>query len=1069
MSADEPEARLTAERWREVEAIFLATRDRAPGERARLLEQSCGTDAALRHEVESLLAADQGATGFLEPPGAPAPLGPDFETTLRAELAGRYAIERELGHGGMATVYLAEDVRHHRQVALKVLHPELGAVLGAERFLREIGIAARLNHPHILPLHDSGALDLGLSRPVLFYAMPYVAGRSLRERLREELQLPIEEALDIARQVADALEHAHRQGVIHRDIKPENILLADGQAVLADFGIARALDVAAGDRLTETGLAIGTPAYMSPEQSAGSMRLDGRSDIYALGCVLYEMLCGQPPFLGPTPQAILARHAMDPVPSLRTLRPTVPRALAQVITQALAKVPADRFPTARAFADALDGAMIAPPRLGPGLWLHRRRLLRPLLGVAAVALALGVGLVMLRAPGAATLNPRLVAVLPFRTTGANPELAWLREGLVDLLAIKLTGEGGLHAADPSAVLSAWRRVAGAAGKDLAPVAGLGVARGLGAGRVIDGSVVGTPGHLTLTVSLLATPNGREVARASAEGPADSLSAIVDRLAAGLLSLEAGVDVSQFSSITSSSLPAIRAFLSGRAAFRGGRLDEAFRQFREATLLDSTFALAALELLHTSTWVNFGSEDAQRGRRLALAGRERLSPGDRVLLDAWAGRHPTAPELFQRWQAASTAYPDRAETWYALGDNYYHWGMLAGLGDPLRLAADAFQRGWAIDSASSGHSFAPERLAIWAEPLIHMVEIAQMKGDTASVRRLVAQGLAADSASPQSWYLRWHRAVALGDLARRTFWADSQRIDPGAFGLISSFALWTGAASQDYVRATNLDIRHFEATNPSVDNYGRFWAAMNGGRPRAALDSVGGLDGPSQRIRNALYWGGDTTAALRAARQLAPYASPVSFSGEEGKHRLENLIALAEWRVARGDYGYAQVAAMRLRTARLVGLPANDSIELTYYATLCASLLEAASATALRLPEARTKLEQADAAARTYVIVLHSGPAANLVIARLAEAQGDLSLALRAVRRRNNGFGLGPWYLSTYLREEGRLAVLIGDTAGAVRAYQHYLALRPDPEPAVRPEVEQVREDLARLVGEHTGP
>ena len=315
MTPDEPATRLTPDRWREVEAIFLATRDREPGERATFLEQACGTDGALRHEVESLLAADHGATGFLEPPGVPVPEMPGLENALRTALAGRYALERELGHGGMATVYLADDVRHHRQVAIKVLHPELGAVLGAERFLREIGIAARLSHPHILPLHDSGTLDLGLGRPVLFYVMPYVAGRSLRERLREELQLPIDEAVGIARQVADALEHAHRQGVIHRDIKPENILLADGQAVLADFGIARALDVAGGDRLTETGLAIGTPAYMSPEQSAGSARLDGRSDIYALGCVLYEMLGGAAPV--PRPDAAgdpgAPRHGSGPV------------------------------------------------------------------------------------------------------------------------------------------------------------------------------------------------------------------------------------------------------------------------------------------------------------------------------------------------------------------------------------------------------------------------------------------------------------------------------------------------------------------------------------------------------------------------------------------------------------------------------------------------------------------------------------------------------------------------------------------------------------------------------------
>jgi tetratricopeptide (TPR) repeat protein len=1068
MSPDEPATPLTPDRWREVEAIFLATRDREPGERATFLEQACGTDGALRHEVESLLAADHGATGFLEPPGVPVPEMQGLENALRTALAGRYALERELGRGGMATVYLADDVRHHRQVAIKVLHPELGAVLGAERFLREIGIAARLSHPHILPLHDSGTLDLGLGRPVLFYVMPYVTGRSLRERLREELQLPIPEALRIAGQVADALEHAHRQGVIHRDIKPENILLADGEAVLADFGIARALDVAGGDRLTETGLAIGTPAYMSPEQSAGSARLDGRSDIYALGCVLYEMLGGQPPFLGPTPQAILARHAMDPVPSLRTLRPTVPRALGQVVTQALAKVPADRFATAGEFARALDGAVSAA---GPVDFGFRLRRLGLLLGVAAVVLALVVGLVtMRRTPGAATSNPKLVAVLPFRTMGANPELAWLREGLVDLLAIKLAGEGGLRAAEPSAILSAWRRVAGSEGQDIAPAAALEIAHHLGAGRVIDGSVVGTPAHLTITASLLTTPDGRDVARASVEGPADSLSTLLDRLAARLLSLGAGVDASRLSTITTSSLPAIRAYLAGRAAFRGGRLDEAFRQFREATLLDSTFALAALELVHASLWVTgLGGEDARRGGRLALAGRERLSPSDRALLDVWVNLRTTEPGEFQQWQAAVAAYPDRAELWYELGDTYYHYGLMAGLDDPLGLAAEAFQRGWAIDSASAGDSLAPEHSPIFAEPLTHMVEIAQAKGDTASVRRFVSLGLGTDSTSRQGWYLRWHRALALSDSARRAFWADSQRIDgPETFANIVGFTAWTGLASEDYLRAANLMIRRWAVTDPHRAALSRAFLAFNSGRPREAALMLNEIDdwmsSRAGRISEALYWGGDTAAAVEAAQRLAPSAAGTAVRGDAGLQRLVNLCSVATWRLARGDYWYAEAAIPRLRGVHVAGLSSGDSTVITDHSTLCAALLEATRATALHLPKARSDLEHADAAARS--IVREAGIPANLVIARLAEAQGDLPLALRAVRRGLGGRLLpSARYLSTFLHEEGHLAALAGDTAGAIRAYHQYLALRPDPEPEVKPEVEQVRAELAKLLEE----
>jgi serine/threonine protein kinase len=272
----------------------------------------------------------------------------DLFTHVQAALAGGYAIERELGRGGMATVYLAQDLKHRRPVAIKVLAPELAAALGRERFLREIETAARLSHPHILPLHDSGEAD-GL----LYYVMPYVAGESLRDRLNREQQLPIEDAVTIAGEVATALSYAHSRDVVHRDVKPENILLSEGQAIVADFGIAGAIDAAGGGKLTRTGIVLGTPAYMSPEQGAGERALDGRSDVYSLGCLLFEMLAGEPPFTGPTAQAIIAKRFTDPVPSVRRLRETVPVAMDQAIAKALARAPADRFATPHQFAEAL--------------------------------------------------------------------------------------------------------------------------------------------------------------------------------------------------------------------------------------------------------------------------------------------------------------------------------------------------------------------------------------------------------------------------------------------------------------------------------------------------------------------------------------------------------------------------------------------------------------------------------------------------------------------------------------------------------------------------------------------
>ena len=270
--------------------------------------------------------------------------------SLALALSGRYEIERELGAGGMATVYLARDIKHARQVALKVLHPELAAALGPERFLAEIRTTANLQHPHILPLHDSGEAD-----GYLYYVMPFFAGEALRQRLDRETQLPVEDAVRIAREILAALDYAHRQGIVHRDIKPENILLHDGSALVADFGIALAVQSAGGQRMTQTGLSLGTPQYMSPEQAMGEKNIDGRADVYATGAVLYEMLTGEPPFSGASVQAIVAKVMTERPMSPRTVRDTIPPHIEAAVMRALAKLPADRFATGKDFSDALDG------------------------------------------------------------------------------------------------------------------------------------------------------------------------------------------------------------------------------------------------------------------------------------------------------------------------------------------------------------------------------------------------------------------------------------------------------------------------------------------------------------------------------------------------------------------------------------------------------------------------------------------------------------------------------------------------------------------------------------------
>ena len=367
---------------------------------------------------------------------------PGLRERLTYGLADRYRIGKELGRGGMATVFVARDLKHGRDVALKVLHPELGASIGAERFRQEIQIAAQLTHPHILPLHDSGEVPSGEDRaPDLWYTMPFVEGESLRERLQRERSLPVDVAIGITREVAGALDYAHRHGIVHRDIKPENILLVEGHALIADFGIARALGATdagvARQALTGTGLALGTPGYMSPEQLTGEMQIDGRADIFALGCVFYEMLAGAPPFEGPNPQAVLFRAMTDDPPPLRDRRPGLPPSLEQVVIKAMHRDREDRYPSAGQFLQALTTGENALPgdgaRLGP---MRRLKRAWPLaLGVMIVAAA--VVWIVRRPPSTGDSIPRL-AVLPFEIRGDTAD-AYFAEGLTDEIRGVLAG------------------------------------------------------------------------------------------------------------------------------------------------------------------------------------------------------------------------------------------------------------------------------------------------------------------------------------------------------------------------------------------------------------------------------------------------------------------------------------------------------------------------------------------------------------------------------------------------------------------------------------------------------
>lgn len=477
----------------------------------------------------------------------------------------------------MAIVYFAQDLKHRRAVAIKVLRPELAEHLGTQRFLREIETAAGLSHPHILPLHDSGASD-GL----FWYVMPYVEGESLRERLTRESQIPLDESIQIAQQVASALSYAHSHGVVHRDVKPENILCSGGHALVADFGIARALDTSSAGGLTEPGMAVGTPAYMSPEQASAGRTLDARSDIYSLGCVVYEMLGGQPPFTAPTPQAILARHTLDPVPSLRTLRPTVSEALQQVIERALAKVPADRFATALAFSEALDRSRHEP--ISPARGTRRFAI-----GAVVATLAVATILLGLRTLVTNTRDQGGVAVLYFDDLSRDSAATYVADGLTEEIITRLGGVPRLEVQSRTSV-KRFR------GKTAAPAE---IGRALNVAYLVNGSVQRVGSRVRVSVELARAANGARVWGGTFDGPAGDVLSMEDSIAQAIAEgLVGGLAPAERRALTRRATRNAAAYdhylrgnfyLNRRAGVADGR--RALDEYEAALRLDPAFAEA----------------------------------------------------------------------------------------------------------------------------------------------------------------------------------------------------------------------------------------------------------------------------------------------------------------------------------------------------------------------------------------------------------------------------------------------------------------------------------------------
>jgi tetratricopeptide (TPR) repeat protein len=1075
---------VTPERWSRVESVLHAALERSADERAAFLDRACGGDAELRRDVASLLEAHE-RSGAIDRISAEviSPLiahleSPDVEGKQRT--LARYDMLERLGGGGMGVLYTARDTRLHRTVALKFLLPQLGADQSAkQRFMLEARAAAALDHPNVCTIHEIGETTDGQ----LFIAMPFYEGETLKSRISRG-PLPIDEALAIALQIARGLAKAHQHGIVHRDVKPSNVMVtADGAVKILDFGIAKLADLT----LTGGGAFLGTVAYMSPEQTRGEA-VDQRTDVWSLGAVLYEMLTGRKAFSGDDADRVRgAIVGANPEP-ITALRPDVPPALERVVTRALAKQHEARYGSMRELEHdlralgasdsepAAGAARALPERSRPGSAStppRRRRLGALLLALTAVALPLIFAANWVRGRGgdsAPALDAAKIVVVPFRVTGVDSSLRYLGEGVVDLLAAKLTGESGPRAVDPHTAISAWNRVT--AGREGTAEDAREVARSAGAGEALLGTIIGVPGNrLTITASVIPSGGGAPRPTEMVTGLADDYVELLDQLATRLLARQAGLTEQTLGALTSQSNPAVRAYLQGRYDHRRGHDTEAIEHFARALETDSTFALAALDLAVATNQLlamcasgrvvyqvpGYRSPQPQSDRRrfaeavrVAWQYRAKLSARDRPLLEALRGvrcpRPSSAREMLAALQRAEDAAPDRAETHYLIGTLLLNQGPAVGEADSRERAAAEFNRARALDSK-------------YLAPVAQLVDAAAFDGDTAQLRKVGALYLSRDSIGPAADYVRWRVAAGLRDEASlRLIRSRFDSLGTATLQRILQASQMTGVALEDADRAITLMLgRAADPAERSATLFVASTVALNRGRPSRAASLLRQRRQVDPRdlaywtttAMAALFWDGDSAAGRAAAREraariardtLGPPREALAERGDLARHVAQQGL----WDLLHGDTTRAAAAVRWLQVRHPLG----------------AVFVDALLATQARRPDAQMLRARLDSVALEGCCPGDLARWLNLVIARAYEAAGRDADALRAVRR--GVWHYPPQLLSTYLREEGQLAARLGDTTGAIRAYRHYLLLRSDPEPSLRPTVDSVRAELARL-------
>lgn len=632
------------------------------------------------------------------------PMSADLVARLNAALEGRYRIESKLGEGGMATVYRAADLKHERDVALKVLKPGLAAAIGPERFLAEIKTTANLQHPSVLPLHDSGVAD-----GHVFYAMPHVRGASLKDRIASEGPLPLDDVARIASAVGSGLAYAHAQGIIHRDVKPGNILLSEGHAVLADFGLAKAMLPELSEGLTDTEGIPGTVRYMSPEQIEGKAELDGRADQYSLACVVYEMLTGEPPFTGRTPWEVIARQMNRKFKPLSEARPEAPSITDSIIKRALDVSPSRRFADTEEFTRTLSDSLSGRPVDKSLVRSARSRAVPILLAVTALAL---VGAALFSSRSGPQLDDQRVIVFPLMDQRADR----VDQAVGEQVAI-MVGTSVEHA-EPLRWVDGWDWLSPAERTDMASWSirnGTAIARDRGARYVIDGRIMDQGDSASVLLRLHDAESGGLVQTSLLAGPADDLPSIGRQALVALLPslIDPGrpVGTGAFEGFEPA---AVADWLNGEREYRESRFAPALESFSRAVEADSTMALAALRGAQAARWLS-ENPTATELLDIALANESSLSPRDRLLAQGIRSYFDgEAAEAERILRETATRYPDWSDAWMALGEVYYHLMPTVGSGDVP--AEDAFRRALLSDPG-----FTP--------PLVHLSEIAFRKGDS----------------------------------------------------------------------------------------------------------------------------------------------------------------------------------------------------------------------------------------------------------------------------------------------------------------------------------------------------